>query len=121
MKTVVYLSEGYNQVKCLMMWNPFISKLHKQWSGKEMRADIINNGKMKGKGSYWAEEYGKWGKELCRLLEDCSMQVLESKESKELARNAHIVKILMSKNVSYSNLLEIILDKSLFLLEFHLF
>lgn len=35
-------------MKCPMMWNPLISKLYKQWSEKEIEADIINNGKMKG-------------------------------------------------------------------------
>lgn len=45
---------------------------------KRNGADIINNGKMKGKGSYWTEKYGKWAKEVCRLLGDYSIQVLES-------------------------------------------
>lgn len=35
-------------MKCPMIWNPLISKLYKQWSEKEIEADIINNGKMKG-------------------------------------------------------------------------
>lgn len=60
----INLSEGYNQVKCPMMWNPLISKLHKQWSEKEMEADIINNGKMKGGWFYRTEQYGKWGNGL---------------------------------------------------------
>lgn len=54
-KTAIYLFEGYNQMKCPMMWNPFISKLRKQWSEKEMEADIINNGKMKSRHLYWTE------------------------------------------------------------------
>lgn len=83
------------------MWNPLISKMHKQWSEKEMEADIINNGKMKGTRFYRMEQYSKWGKEVCRLWGIVISSF--SKESKEFSRNVH--KILTSENANH-NLLD---------------